>query len=389
MSNYTYKNILLVNPDFDSKLTSLIIDLDYLRKREMQGTTPAPIFFQLKSLFHTLESIGSARIEGNHTTIAEFIENKIQKNKKLSDEKIKEIENVEKALNFIDKTVRKNFRIDGEVIRHLHSIVVDGLSSTGEGDKNAGEYRENDVRIAGSLHIPPPKSEVRYYMKELTAFINKEDEARYDLLKIALTHHRFVWIHPFGNGNGRTVRLLTYAQLVKAGFNVERAGRIINPTAIFCGDRNKYYDYLAAADFGTREGLLQWCEYVLTGLKEEIEKVDKLTNYSYLSENILLPAINFSLDRKVLNETEASILRIALKVNGGRGFQAKDVGGVFRGKHMSHVSRYIGRMKNSHLISPTTKNARKYLIDFQNNYLIRGVIKMLDNNNFLPLKNEV
>ena len=389
MSKYTYKNLLLVNPDFDSKLTSLIIDLDYLRKREIQGTTPAPIFFQLKSLFHTLESIGSARIEGNHTTIAEFIENKIQKNKELSSEKTKEIENVEKALSFIDKKVKNNFRIDGEVIRQLHSIVVDGLSSTDEGDKNAGEYREDDVKISGSLHIPPSTLEVRYYMKELTAFINKEDEARYDLLKIALTHHRFVWIHPFGNGNGRTVRLLTYAQLVRAGFNVERAGRIINPTAIFCGDRNKYYDYLATADSGTTEGLLQWCEYVLTGLKEEIEKVDKLTDYPYLSKNILLPAINFSLDRKVINDTEASILKIALKANNGQGFQAKDVKSVFQGKHMSHVSRYIGRMKEKRLIASITKNSRKYLIDFQNNYLFRGVIKMLDNNNFLPLKNEV
>lgn len=78
------------------------------------------------------------------------------------------------------------------------------------------------------------------YMYKLFDFINNEDGAKYDLLKIATAHHRFVWIHPFTNGNGRTVRLFTYAMLVKLGFNVS-AGRILNPTDIFCNNRKDYY----------------------------------------------------------------------------------------------------------------------------------------------------
>lgn len=389
MSNSSYRTIQLVSPSFDSKLTSLIIDLNFLRKKEMRGTTPAPIFFQLKSLFHTLESIGSARIEGNHTTIAEFIENKMDKSKDAPNDATKEIENVEKGLDYIDKKIKRGSRIDGAVIRELQKIVVDGLSTSKEGDKTPGEYRDTPLFITGSDHVPPTGVAVRYHMKELAAFINKEDEDRYDLLKIALSHHRFVWIHPFHNGNGRTVRLLTYAQLVSAGFNVDRAGRIINPTAVFCNDRNKYYAHLAAADTGTKEGLLQWCEYVLSGLKIEIEKVDRLTDYAYLSNNILLPAIDFSFDRKLINEIEAGVLRVAVKANDGHGFQAKDIKGLFLGKHMSHVSRYISQMKDKRLIVPKKEGSRSYLIDFQNNYLIRGVIKMLDQNNFLPLKDEI
>jgi Fic family protein len=33
-------------------------------------------------------------------------------------------------------------------------------------------------------------------MAELTAFINRADKPKYDLMKIALVHHRFGWIHP-------------------------------------------------------------------------------------------------------------------------------------------------------------------------------------------------
>jgi hypothetical protein len=46
----------------------------HLRKKELKGSTPNHIFFEIKNVFQFLESIGSARIEGNHTTISEFVE---------------------------------------------------------------------------------------------------------------------------------------------------------------------------------------------------------------------------------------------------------------------------------------------------------------------------
>ncbi len=85
------------------------------------------------------------------------------------------------------------------------------------------------------------------YMDELIDFVTREDDPRYDLIKIAIAHHRFVWIHPFTNGNGRTVRLFTYALLMKYGFRVETAQRILNPTAVFCNDREQYYNKLRRA----------------------------------------------------------------------------------------------------------------------------------------------
>ena len=61
-------------------------------------------------------------------------------------------------------------------------------------------------------------------------------------------------------------------------------------------DRNIYYEKLALADLGTEAGIKTWCEYVLTGLKEEVEKIDKLLNYDFLKSEILIPAIQFSLE---------------------------------------------------------------------------------------------
>lgn len=132
-------------------------------------------------------------------------------------------------------------------------------------------------------------------MNELIDFVNREDSPKYDLLKAAIAHHRFVWIHPYGNGNGRTVSLFTYAMLIKTGFNVN-IGRIINPTAVFCSNRNNYYNFLSEADKGTDEGIMTWVEYVLKGLEEEIEKIDKLSEYTFLRKEVLLPTISHSLE---------------------------------------------------------------------------------------------
>ena len=253
-------------PDFSSPLTDLIIELDYLRKKRLGGSTIPQIFFQLKSIFHTLESIGSARIEGNHTTIAEYIEYKIQND--ISPEmNVLEILNMEKALDFIDENILKT-SFNRDFVSELHRLAVDNLPPppNGEGDYTPGIYRQSSVRIKGSHHVPPPSDDVQWYMDELFDFVNKEDMPKYDLLKIAISHHRFVWIHPFSNGNGRAVRLFTYAALVKAGFQVNQ-DRIINPSAIFCSDRNEYYRFLSKADSGKREDILNWCQYVLSGLK--------------------------------------------------------------------------------------------------------------------------
>jgi hypothetical protein len=90
---FTHIDLKMVDPIFKSKLTDYIIELDYLRKKRLGGTTHPQIFFQLKGIFHTLESIGSARIEGNRTTLLEFIETKID-SKINQDENIREIQKI-------------------------------------------------------------------------------------------------------------------------------------------------------------------------------------------------------------------------------------------------------------------------------------------------------
>jgi Fic family protein len=384
-SQFTHYNLKLVEPKFGSSLTDLIIDLDYLRKKQLGGSTHPKVFFQLKHIFHTLESIGSARIEGNNTTIAEFIETKLFESQNVPPS-IKEIQNIEKAMAFIEENVNE-YSINRAFLSEMHKRIVDGLLAPpdGEGDSTPGEYRRINLKINKTSHKPPDWLRVEEYMNELLDFVNREDSPKYDLLKAAIAHHRFVWIHPFGNGNGRTVRLFTYAMLVKTGFNVS-VGRIINPTAVFCSNRNEYYNYLTEADKGSDEGIIAWAEYVLNGLKEEIEKIDKLLDYNFLRKEILIPTINHSLDRKYITDVEAKILR---KVVDLQVIQASDVKEYFTGKVGAEVSRQIRRLIDKKMLAPEKEGARKYVLRFDNNYLLRGIIKTLGEKGFLPVRDEV
>lgn len=374
----------IVDPVFESTLIDLIIDLEHLRKKRLGGTTHPQVFFQLKQIFHMFESIGSARIEGNNTTVDEYIETKIDQNEQVS-ESIKEIQNMEKALSFID-SYGNSLSINRDFVCELHRIAMGGLIPPpyGEGDITPGVYRTGQVSIKGSSLIPPNADDIQWYMDELFDFVNEIAKPKYDLLKVAIAHHRFVWIHPFSNGNGRTVRLFTYALLVKAGFNIDQ-GRILNPTAVFCSSRKNYYHRLSLADTGTDEGIIAWCEYALSGLKSEIEKIDRLLDYQFLSNNLLIPSIKISLEKKFITEIESKILLRAVEK---QVICASDLSAIFKGKLPQEVSRHIARLKDKKMLIPEMKSIRKYVLRFDNNYLLRAIVISLSNHGFLPENRE-
>lgn len=378
MATFNHFELQLLNPSFDSPLVDVITELELLRHLRLETDVHPSLFIQLKEIFHMLESLGSARIEGNHTTLADYIESKIEGSQS-QDDQLKEIENIEKAMEFIDEYFKSGDDITEYFIRELHTIAVDALQR--EGDKTPGQYRHYSVKIGQSEHLPPDSVQVSGYMEELASFINRVDNPKYDLMKIALAHHRFGWIHPFGNGNGRTVRLLTYALLIKYGFNVQAGGRVLNPTAVFCNDRNKYYEMLGKADLGTNEGLEEWCTYVLGGISTELKKVDQLTNLQFLSQKILFPAIAFSIDKGLLSDIEAKILKKAVMKGV---IKAGDLKDVLPDLKPAQITYQISRLVEQKLLEPISDNARSYTIDISHAYLIRGVINSLKNEGFVP-----
>ncbi len=220
-------------------------------------------------------------------------------------------------------------------------------------------------------------------MREFYTYINTPGGDSVELLKIAVSHHRFVWIHPFGNGNGRTVRLLTYAMLCKKDYITANATRLFNPTAVFACNRKKYYDMLNLADDGKPEHILSWCSYLLDGIKLEIEKAQKLTDGEFVKDELLLPAVELLSKSGVISKLDGEILWRAVRKES---IKAGDIADLWD-KNVSHtaVTKAISKLRGQNYLQPIKEGGREYIIRLTGNKMTRLVLDRMDANGFLPI----
>lgn len=206
-----------IQPRLDSELTSLIFQLERLRNRNLSASTEPWLFFDLKETMHIVESIASARFEGNRTTLVSAVNDVINKERKTKSENLKELRNIRKAIEFIEGCIRE-VEITTSFIRELHKIVTEGLDPKLGGSKTPGKFRRENVEISETDLKLPDFNDVPELSNDLAVYIGHKSDLQFDIIKTAIAHHRFTAIHPFDDGNGRTARLLTYAMLSKQQF---------------------------------------------------------------------------------------------------------------------------------------------------------------------------
>lgn len=373
MNNNLSFKLPIVN--FDSNLVQLIMQLEVLRNQNIKMDISSILFAQVKNIFYMIESLQSARIEGNRTTISDYVTAKLEKDE--TSENIKEIQNIENAIEFVNLcySENKDFKLSAHFLKELHSIITKEL--TNEGSKESGKFRTCNVSINNAEHTPPDMLLVNDYMEKLINWINQEDKMQMQLLKVAIAHHSFTWIHPFDNGNGRMSRILTYAMLIQYGFNM---AYLLNSTAVFCIDRNKYFDMLQLADKNTNESQLIWCEYVLNGLYNEMSKVSKLMHKEFIIEKIIMPAINRALELHFINNEYKKVLELCLKKEN---IKSKDIQNIFPNKTLRQVTSLIAKMIEANLLLKMDENARTYTINLLCKDLSRGLIESLYNEKFI------
>ncbi len=370
-------------PDFsfDSDLSRAVIELERARANLGNGSTPPIVFFQLKELFQLLTSIMSARIEGNRTSLLDAVTGAIRERASSPGEHpndgVAEILNIQKGINFIDAHVQSS-PLNHLFVRELHRIVVSDLVR--EGDRTPGAYRIGVVTIGQSRHQPPFPSDVLAHMSTLLDFANEDVEPHKQLLQTAIVHHRFLWIHPFGNGNGRVARLLTYAMLVKQGFTTTTGYRALNPTAVFGADRHSYYDNLERADALTNDGIIAWCTYVLQGLNTDLGRLARLADGRFVLTELLLPAIGRLQDSGRLTSGEAAALRIVAEKTT---VKAVDLEPAIPGS-ASTRSQAIRKLVERGLLTPTEEGRRTYRLVFAPSDLTVHIVRQLDHAGFLP-----
>ena len=177
------------------------------------------------------EAVYSSVIEGAFTSREQAVDF-IRQNKQPRNKSEQMVKNNYDALTYVLEHLEDE--ISEETILQIAQIVT---RSAAEVQVNG--YRDGAVYVTGRegvVYTPPQADAVPEMMRLLVAFIQKSE--LHPLLKACIAHFYFVYIHPFGDGNGRTARALSYMMLLQSGYDFFRYFSI---SGIVAEERGKYY----------------------------------------------------------------------------------------------------------------------------------------------------
>jgi Fic family protein len=227
-----------------SEITLQLMQSVHKKKQRLDEFRPIPyaVLTNIRENLNVEWTYNSNHIEGNTLTLQEtrmVLEDGITVGGKSLNEHL-EIVNHREAITYVQSLASADYKLTERDVLDVHEIVLNKIQKD-----FAGRFRTAGVRIGGANFIPPNALRVPDYITEL---IEWENTSKMDILqKVTLFHHRFVWVHPFFDGNGRTVRLLMNLLLMKEGF----------PPAVILGvDRKRYYQALNLANNGNFDKLL-------------------------------------------------------------------------------------------------------------------------------------
>jgi len=185
-----------------------------------------------------------------------------------------EIDNIVAACNRIAGSVLRGDpgTLSADEIRQFNRMVLDGLEL--EKDVVPGEFREHSVVVAN--YRGAPAEDCAYLVETMCGWLNSRTlggnadllpPVGYAILRSILAHLYVAWIHPFGDGNGRTARLMELKILLSAGVPMPAAHLLSNH---YNQTRSEYY---RALDRTSRSGgdVMPFVVYAVQGFVDGLK----------------------------------------------------------------------------------------------------------------------
>jgi len=257
---YLTKNRIAEIPELPNKLHKLLGEIDQLKAEWKLKKPLNKIQLQkLEEHFKLNYTYESNRIEGNTLTLQEtflVINQGLTISGKSMQEHLEAI-NHDEAIEFITELAYKNIPISEFQLKQIHHLVLKGIDR-----KNAGVYRNVQVRIGGSKHLPPEPYLVPKLMEDYFFTYQSQINKTHPVILAADLHERLVSIHPFIDGNGRTSRLLMNLVLIQNGY----------PICNLKGNQNSRLEYYKALEMVQEKNEpLLFYELILKNIKQSLK----------------------------------------------------------------------------------------------------------------------
>ena len=239
---FSSKRISFGAHQFTYKPTSLIqkylhhFDLKLIEGRYKNPITPEDKqeYFKHYSLIE--EAIASSQIEGAVTT-TNVAREMIQSDRKPRNESEQMIINNFRAIHEIE------YRLDEELSVQLILDIHELMTSNTEASQYSGKFRDRPIYVKDHtdgeiVFTTPPHDEVIVIINSIIRFINDEEMFIHPIIKASILHFMIGYVHPFGDGNGRTARALFYWFLIKKGYSLLKH---ISISRVILNSKTGYY----------------------------------------------------------------------------------------------------------------------------------------------------
>lgn len=145
-----------------------------------------------------------------------------------------------------EQMIKNNYDALTYVLEHLDEpigeetiLAIARIVTRSAAEVQVSGYREGMVYVTGRegvVYTPPRAEVVPEMMRALVKFIRESE--LHPLLKACIAHFYLVYVHPFGDGNGRTARALSYMMLLQAGYDFFR---YVSVSGVVAEERGRYY----------------------------------------------------------------------------------------------------------------------------------------------------
>ncbi|MBD3272196.1 MAG: hypothetical protein GF384_06645 [Elusimicrobia bacterium] len=242
---------------------------------------PKVILAEFESHAREISAFSSTSIEGNPLPLTEV--RKILKTKphNISTSQ-KEVINYNNTLLMLNNQLKyeKGINLNLSLVLTIHKMTMKDLSIKAKCGKLRNEpVFANDPRLRKTVYWPPDQKDVPFLMGTLIDYIKNNRSTIDPILLAGIFHKQFVVIHPFIDGNGRTVRLATKVLLADMGLNTfnlfsfenyynRNVSRYFQNVGLF----GNYYDIANSLNYTA------WLEYFAEGILDELFRVSKELN---------------------------------------------------------------------------------------------------------------
>ena len=264
----------LITPKLLDNIKKIAEFRTLLNNRRFQDT----VLVEFERSAREISSYSSTSIEGNPLPLTEV--KKILKHHPANiNDSEKEVLNYNEALSELNNILKRaeNVTFDLKLVLKIHSFVIKGLLDT----SRSGNFRQepvfvNDPKLRKTIYWPPDQKDVPGLINDLLQFVEENKEKLDPIILAGIFHKQFVIIHPFIDGNGRTVRLATKVLLARMGldtFNLFSFENYYNKNVSRyfqnVGVSGNYYDIKDSIE------LTGWLEYFTEGILDELYRVEK------------------------------------------------------------------------------------------------------------------